>query len=144
MKNSISEVAIQFGFSRTTILRVHCEYHVSGKTSILWQWWVGKRPWKTRDVDDWREYLNEIDVQHFLKLLRISKLTFNKLRRTNCSTDRHWYGLLEPQGHSCIVVDCTVQSFTLCWTHQHLYWTVDELLTHHLVWWVSFLIVPGG
>ncbi|GBM81145.1 hypothetical protein AVEN_191288-1 [Araneus ventricosus] len=33
MGHSISEVAMQFGFSRTTISRVYREYRVSGKTS---------------------------------------------------------------------------------------------------------------
>ncbi|GBO40004.1 hypothetical protein AVEN_103972-1 [Araneus ventricosus] len=33
MGHSISEVAMKFGFSRTTISRVYHEYRVSGKTS---------------------------------------------------------------------------------------------------------------
>ncbi|GBL75227.1 hypothetical protein AVEN_194461-1 [Araneus ventricosus] len=33
MGHSISEVAMKFGFSRTTISRVYLEYRVSGKTS---------------------------------------------------------------------------------------------------------------
>ncbi|GBM27768.1 hypothetical protein AVEN_183074-1 [Araneus ventricosus] len=33
MGHSISEVAMKFGFSRTTIPRVYREYRVSGKTS---------------------------------------------------------------------------------------------------------------
>ncbi|GBM58545.1 hypothetical protein AVEN_268617-1 [Araneus ventricosus] len=33
MGHSISEVAMKFGFSRTTISRVYREYRVSGKTS---------------------------------------------------------------------------------------------------------------
>ncbi|GBN56128.1 hypothetical protein AVEN_158702-1 [Araneus ventricosus] len=35
MGHSISEVAMKFGFSRTTILRVYREYRESGKTSNL-------------------------------------------------------------------------------------------------------------
>ncbi|GBN41091.1 hypothetical protein AVEN_242455-1 [Araneus ventricosus] len=33
MEHSISEVAMKFGFSRTTISRMYREYRVSGKTS---------------------------------------------------------------------------------------------------------------
>ncbi|GBN29451.1 hypothetical protein AVEN_59639-1 [Araneus ventricosus] len=33
MGHSISEVALKFGFSRTTISRVYREYRISGKTS---------------------------------------------------------------------------------------------------------------
>ncbi|GBO34734.1 hypothetical protein AVEN_235770-1 [Araneus ventricosus] len=33
MRHSLSEVAMEFGFSRTTISRVYREYRVSGKTS---------------------------------------------------------------------------------------------------------------
>ncbi|GFX81536.1 HTH_Tnp_Tc3_2 domain-containing protein [Trichonephila clavipes] len=35
MGHSISEVAMKFGFSRSTISRVYCEYGESGKTSNL-------------------------------------------------------------------------------------------------------------
>ncbi|GBN04542.1 hypothetical protein AVEN_205688-1 [Araneus ventricosus] len=35
MGHSISEVAMKFGFSRTTISLVYCEYRESGKTSNL-------------------------------------------------------------------------------------------------------------
>ncbi|GBM50172.1 hypothetical protein AVEN_50066-1 [Araneus ventricosus] len=33
MGHSISEVVMKFGFSRTTISRLYCEYRVSGKAS---------------------------------------------------------------------------------------------------------------
>lgn len=84
MKHSISQV---FGYSRTTISRVYHGYKASWKTSPI-PVGVGKSSWKNGTVDNWRESSNEIDVQHFLKLLRLS---INKCQRANCPTVRGWY-----------------------------------------------------
>ncbi|GBM16341.1 hypothetical protein AVEN_28305-1 [Araneus ventricosus] len=44
MRHSISEVAMKFGYSHTTISRVYHEYRVSGKTSKLEHRRDQKRP----------------------------------------------------------------------------------------------------
>ncbi|GBN02316.1 hypothetical protein AVEN_228674-1 [Araneus ventricosus] len=49
MGHSISEVAMKFGFSRTTISRVCCEYRVSGRTSISAIGAAGKKILKELD-----------------------------------------------------------------------------------------------
>ncbi|GBN98219.1 hypothetical protein AVEN_160672-1 [Araneus ventricosus] len=74
MGHSISEVAMKFGFSRTTISQVYREYRVSCKTSNFRFRCGRKRPLKNWTIDVRRDSLNEIDVQHFLKLLQISML----------------------------------------------------------------------
>ncbi|GBN95590.1 hypothetical protein AVEN_229811-1 [Araneus ventricosus] len=76
MGHSISEVAMEFGFSRTTISRVYREYRVSGKRSNFRHRCDRKKTLKDMTIAVRRESLNEIDVQYFLKLLRISMLGF--------------------------------------------------------------------
>ncbi|GBM00351.1 hypothetical protein AVEN_179174-1 [Araneus ventricosus] len=70
MGHSISEVAMKFGFSRTTISRVYLEYQVSGKTSNFRHRCGRKKTLK--EMGHGRESLNEIDLQHFLILPWIS------------------------------------------------------------------------
>ncbi|GBN26332.1 hypothetical protein AVEN_5097-1 [Araneus ventricosus] len=72
MGHSISEIAMKFGFSRTTISRVYREYRVSGKTSNFRHRCGRKKSLKNWTIDVRRESLNETDVQYFLKLPRIS------------------------------------------------------------------------
>ncbi|GBL92454.1 hypothetical protein AVEN_182402-1 [Araneus ventricosus] len=70
--HSISEVAMKFEFSRTTISRVCRKYRVSGKTSNFRHQCGRRKTLKDWTIDVRRESLNEIDVQHFLILPRIS------------------------------------------------------------------------
>ncbi|GBN21129.1 hypothetical protein AVEN_249967-1 [Araneus ventricosus] len=74
IRHSISEVAIKFGFSRTTISRVYREYRESGKSSNLRHRCGRKKIMQERANDDRRELLNATDVQPFRKLLQISML----------------------------------------------------------------------
>ncbi|GBM18636.1 hypothetical protein AVEN_164758-1 [Araneus ventricosus] len=74
MGHSISEIAKKFGYSHTAISRVYHKYRVSGKTSNLRHRRDQEKTLKERDRRRPRETLNELDVQHFLKLLQISML----------------------------------------------------------------------
>ncbi|GBM17391.1 hypothetical protein AVEN_119435-1 [Araneus ventricosus] len=69
MRHSISEVAMEFVFSRTAISRMYREYRESGKTSNLRHRCGRKKIIQERDG---RESLNATDVQPFRKLLQIS------------------------------------------------------------------------
>ncbi|GBO03753.1 hypothetical protein AVEN_45833-1 [Araneus ventricosus] len=71
MRHSISEVAMEFGFLRTTISQVYREYQVSGKRSNFRLQCSRKKTLKDRTIDVRPESLNKIDVQYLLKLPRI-------------------------------------------------------------------------
>ncbi|GFV95483.1 transposable element Tcb2 transposase [Trichonephila clavipes] len=57
----------------------------------------------------------------------------NKCHRANHSTKHHRYGLSELKSHSCTLVDCTTQSFTLRLYRQQRHWAFDDW--KHVAWY---------
>lgn len=140
MKHGIFKVAMQFGFSCTNISWIFC---IQVKHQISNYVVVGKTPWKNRAVDDWQEYLNEIDMQHFLKLQRISILGHQKVSLCELFNGPSLIWAFKATG---LVMYC-------CWLHTTKLYTSPGLPkpsldcrwleTHFMVSRVSFLIVSG-
>lgn len=133
MGRSIYEVAMQFRFSRTTILRLYREYRAFGKAS---------KPWKN---SHWRltESLSEIDMQHYLKLsliLILGHLTSVRGRTVEAPSLKSAFGGEGSQN----ALDCMAQSFTLCLCPIALILGCWWLETRWLVWRVSYPIISGG
>lgn len=72
----------------------------------------GRLTWKKGTIDDWREYLNEKDMQHFLKFPQISILGHQQVPMRDLFNVHHWFGLRKPKAPSCAVVNCMVKIFT--------------------------------
>ncbi|GBM36930.1 hypothetical protein AVEN_5838-1 [Araneus ventricosus] len=108
MGHSISEVAMKFGFSRTTISRMYREYRESGKTSNLRHGCGRKKIIQERDQRRLTIIIKRDRRATLPQIAADFNEDINKFQRANHSTKHHRCGLSEPKAHSCTLDDCTI------------------------------------
>lgn len=111
--HSMSEVAIKYGFSRTTIPGLYRGYLISDKTPNLRHQWGRTKVLKERNhrwletSERHRRHLRET-CNTFSNWRGIQCWCIGKCRRANCLTDHLCYGLSELKAYSCTAFDCMV------------------------------------
>ncbi|GBN68482.1 hypothetical protein AVEN_135315-1 [Araneus ventricosus] len=122
MGHSMSEVVMKFGFSRTTISRVYCEYRVSDKTSNFRHRCGRKKDLeKNWTIDVRRESLNETEVQYFLKFPLISMMGHLQMSACELFNGRSLVWALRVP-----FLTALHKALLLSWARQHYHRTVDD------------------
>lgn len=127
MGHSISEVAMKFGFPRTTISRVYREYQVSGKTSNL-RMRCGRK--KTLTERDHRRLKRIVTRARRATLPQIAE-DFNAGASTSVSVRTVQRTVLDMGFRSrrptrVPLLTPRHKALRLAWARQHRHWTVDD------------------
>lgn len=133
MEHSISEVAIKFGFSSTTILRVCHEYRESGKTSNLRHRCGRKKIMQERDQ---RRLTRIIKSNRHATLSQIAA-DFNAGPSTSDSVRTIQRNIINTDFRSrrpirVPLMTARHKALRLAWARQHHHWTTDDW--KHVAW----------
>ncbi|GBN08465.1 hypothetical protein AVEN_52389-1 [Araneus ventricosus] len=133
MGHSISEVAMEFGFSRTTISRVYREYRVSCKTSNFCH------------RCSWKKTLKELDHCRQTRILKRDRRAtlsyiaadFNDGASTSGSVRTSQWTVINMESQSrrptrVPLLTTRHKALHLSWALQHYHWTVDDW--KHIAW----------
>ncbi|GFW13653.1 HTH_Tnp_Tc3_1 domain-containing protein [Trichonephila clavipes] len=133
MEHSISEVAMNFGFSRTTISQVFREYRESGKISNLRHHYSRKKYMQERDQ---RQLMRIIKRDRRASLPQIAA-DFNAGPSTSVTMRTIQRNIIDMSFRSrrptrVPLLTAPHKALSLAWAHQHRHWTVDDW--KHVAW----------
>ncbi|GBM35726.1 hypothetical protein AVEN_58408-1 [Araneus ventricosus] len=126
MEHSISEVVMEFRYSRTTVSRVYCEHRVSGKTSNLRHRCDRKKTLKERDRRRLTRNLRRVRRATLPQIA--ANFNVGALISVNVRTVELTIIDMSFRSRSATrVLLLTARHTALClaWARQHRHWTVD-------------------